>query len=190
MRAFTTYVSRKMIAALAVFAAIAAALITVAVARDAGASQHSNGSDLTAELVDPQAFEAALDDPASAVDTAGATTTDDATGGRSQLRADLRAAFRLEGDARRSALADIRAKAQAGGYGDRIERRADRRQIHHQLVFSLLPDNLQADLTELKDAPADQREQLRADIMDKALAGDYGDEVKQAAEQLQELRHG
>ena len=193
MRAFTTYVSRKMIAALAIFVAVAAALITVAAARDAGEAQHSRGSDLTAELVDPQAFEAALDDPASAVDTVAGNpvgTGEDSSDARSQLRADLRAAFRLEGDARRSALADIRAKAQAGGYGDRIERRADRREIHHQLVFSLLPDNLQADLTELKDAPSDQRAQLRADIMDKALAGDYGDDVKKAAEQLQELRHG
>jgi hypothetical protein len=186
MRAFTHYVSRRMIAALAIFAAIAMALVTIAAARDAGDSQSSDGADIAAELVDPQAFEAALDDPASAVEAAA----DDSTGGHSQLRADLKAAFQLEGDARRAALADIRAKAQDGGYGDRIERRADRREIHHQLFLSLLPDNLQADLTELKDAPADQREQVRSDIVDKALAGDYGDDVKKAAEQLQQLRHG
>jgi len=108
----------------------------------------------------------------------------------SQLEADLEAARALEGDARRDALADIRVKAQDGGYGSGVERRADRRQIHRELFFNLLPDNLQADLTELKNAPADQREQLRADIMDNALAGDYGADVQKAAEKLRELRNG
>ncbi len=187
MSPLTSFVSRKVMGAVAVFAVIAAALVGVAVTTSAGSSDTT-----TAVLTpDAQAFDEALADPAVALD--GATTPSgqaEPNDPRSALRADLLAAFKLDGEARRAALADIRTKARDGGYGDRVERRADRRQIHHELFFSLLPDNLQADLTELKDAPADQREQLRADIRDKALAGDYGDEVKKAAEQLQALRDG
>jgi hypothetical protein len=185
MTPFFSFVSRKVIGVVAVFAVVAATLVGFAVVRGAGAPSGgpSSGSDLTADVVDSQAFEAALADPTS-VDTA----TSDHGGGWQQLRADLKAARALEGDARRQALADIRAKARDGAYGAGIERRADRRQIRHQLVFDLLPDNLQADLTALRNAPADQRKGLRADIMDKALAGGYGPDVQKAATQLQELR--
>jgi hypothetical protein len=86
------------------------------------------------------------------------------------------------------ALKDIRAKALAGDYGARVERRAERRDVRHDLFFSLLPDNLQADITAMKAAPSDERKQLRADILDKALAGEYGSEVQKAAEKLQALR--
>jgi hypothetical protein len=190
MSAFARYVTRKVGATVAVFAAfavVAAAVAGLVVARGAGGS----GSDdvgLSSSLSDPQALDAALADPASAV--GGSTDPADPTdshAGWQQLKADLKAARALEGDARRAALADIRAKAADGAYGDAIERRADRHQIRHELFFSLLPDNLQTDLTQLKDAPSDQREQLRADIVDKALAGDYGPEVQKAAEKLQAL---
>ncbi|MGY2877051.1 hypothetical protein ACVW00_004241 [Marmoricola sp. URHA0025 HA25] len=181
MSPFATFVSRRMAAALAAFAVIAALLVGYVAVRDAGGSP--DGSDLNAQLVDPTALQAALDDPAAA----GTVAADDPAGGRAQLRADLRAAFKLEGDARRAALASIRQKARDGGYGNAVERRADRRQIRHELFLSLLPDNLQADLTRLQDAPADQRAQLRSDIMDKAVAGDYGPDVQKAAEQLRGL---
>jgi hypothetical protein len=196
MSPFMSFVSRKVIGGIAAFAVVAAALVGIAAARDTG--DPSGGSDLTADVVDPQAFGAALADPASvdpasvdpaSVDSASVDSgTADRGGNWKQLRADLKAARALEGDARRDALAEIRTKAQDGAYGAGIERRADRRQIHHELVFNLLPDNLQADLTALKDAPADQRKDLRAEIMDKALAGDYGPDVQKAAKQLQELR--
>jgi hypothetical protein len=183
MSPFISFVSRKVIGVIAVFAVVAAALVGIAAARDAG--ERSRSSDLTADIVDPQAFEDALADPASI-----GSGSADRGGDWQQLRADLKAARALEGDARRAALAEIRTKAQDGSYGPGIERRADRRRIHHELVLSLLPDNLQADLTALKEAPTDQREDLRADIVDKALAGDYGPEVQKAAKQLQELRPG
>jgi hypothetical protein len=184
MSSFTSYVSRKVLGVVAVFAVFAIAFAVVLVAQGG-----TDAVDLTATQVDDaQALDVALTDPAAINDVAAAPA--DPNGGWSQLRADLKAARALEGDARRTALADIRAKAQDGSYGIGIERRADRRQIHRELFFSLLPDNLQADLKELKDAPADQREQLRADILDKALAGDYGPDVQKAAQSLEELRKG
>jgi hypothetical protein len=192
LTAFTRFVSRKMVAALAVFAVVAAALVGVAAARG---NSGTTSVDLTSQA---QALDAALADPAAALDGAaldgaaldGAADPTDPSGGWSRLRADLKAARALHGDARRAALADIRQKARDGSYGSGIERRADRRQIHRELFFSLLPDNLQADLTELKNAPVDQREKLRADIMDKALAGEYGADVQKAAEKLRDLRRG
>jgi hypothetical protein len=187
MSPFTSFVSRKVIGAVAVFAVVAAGLAGFMVA-GAGTSPGTVPDTATVDLTSQaQDLDAALADPASVVVQASDPTD---PGGWSQLRADLKAARALEGDARRSALADIRAKAQNGGYGAGIERRADRRQIHRELFFNLLPDNLQADLTALKNAPADQRQQLRADIMDKALAGDYGSDVQKAAEKLKALRNG
>lgn len=176
MSPFTTFVSRKVTATIAVFAAGAVVLVGVAVAQ-AGAGPDTAAP--TSQEVDPAALEAALDSGAG-----------DANAGRSQLRADLKAAFALTGDARHDALAKIRQDAQDGVYGDRIEHRADRRQVRHDLFFSLLPADLQSDLTKLKAAPADQREQLRGDIMTKALAGGYGPDVQKAAEQLQSLHKG
>jgi hypothetical protein len=175
MTTFTTFVSRRLAAAITVFVVVAALAVGY-VALSGGSAPASPNAN--AGTVDAVAVQAALDDPGN----------DAADSGRSQLRSDLKAAFKLEGDARRDALAKIRQQAQDGAYGDRIERRADRRQIHHDLFLSLLPDNLQSDLARLKDAPADQREQLRAEIMDKAVAGDYGPDVQKAAEQLKGLR--
>jgi hypothetical protein len=183
MTSFTRFVSRKVIGAVAVFAVAAAAFVgTYAFVADR--QPDTATVDLTSEA---QAFDAALADPAVAL---GTSTDDSPDGSRADLRADLRAAMKLQGDARRQALADIRTKAQDGGYGDRIQRRADRRQIHRELFFNLLPDNLQTDLQALKDAPADQRPAMRADIMARAVAGDYGPDVQDAAKKLQALRHG
>ena len=86
--------------------------------------------------------------------------------------------------------AAIRAKALAGDYGKAIQRRAERRDIRHDLLVSLLPENLQQDLQALRLAPADQRPQLRAAIIDKALAGEYGADVQKAAERLKALHQG
>jgi len=197
MSGLARYVSRKVATTIAVFAVFALFAAGVAVFAVAGGRSDAGSVGLSASLSDPTALEAALDDPGSAVGGSAAdasTGTDARAGGYDgsgwqQLRADLRAARALQGDARRSALAAIRTKAQDGAYGEAIQRRADRHQIGHQLLFSLLPDNLQSDLTALKNAPADQRQQLRKQIVDKALAGDYGPEVQKAAQQLQALRH-
>lgn len=177
MSPFTTFVSRRMAATIAAFALVAAGLVGYVAARDGGSPA---SADVSAQLVDPAALQAALDDPT----TIGSA---DPTGGTSQLRSDLRAAFKLDGDARREALATVRQKALDGGYGEAVQRRAEHRQIRHDLFLSLLPDNLQADLTRLKDAPADQREQIRTQIMDKAVAGGYGSDVQKAAVRLRGL---
>jgi len=184
MSSFARFVSRKMLRVIAVFAVVAAATVGGTLARgDAGSAPGT--VDLESSLSDPEAFAAILDDP-----TVAASDRADQDRGRQQLRADVRAARALEGDARREALAAIRARAQDGEYGDGIERRADRRQVRHDLFLSLLPDDLRADLTELKSASADKRAELRGQILDRALAGDYGPEVQHAAEQLQALRDG
>lgn len=190
MRPFTSFVSRRLMVAMAVFAVIAAALISFSAVRSATADDSEQPITTVDLASDAQALDDALTDPAVALDESGPADPGDARSDWRQLREDLKAARELEGDARREALAAIRTKARSGAYGDRIERHADRRTIHRELFFSLLPDNLQADLTALKDAPADQRPELRRQILDRAVAGDYGPDVQQAAEKLQELRHG
>jgi len=183
MSQFTRYVSRKVLGVVTVFAVAAVALVAVIAGHGDAGAVGLTGS----RAGDAQALEVALSDPASIADSPAPGGTSD---GPSRLRADLKAARALDGTARHDALADIRQKARDGAYGDRIEHRADRRQIRHDLFFSLLPDNLQADLTALKAAPEDQRTQLREHIMDKALSGDYGADVQKAAEQLRTLRQG
>jgi hypothetical protein len=183
MSPFTSFVSRKVLGAVAVFAVFAVSFGGYLLAQGSTATA-SGSTDLTSSQA-AQVLDTALTDPG----TVAAAGAPDPTG-RAQLRADLLAALRLKGDARRSALADVRAKALAGGYGQAVQRRAERRDIRHDLLVSLLPDNLQQDLTALKNAPADQRAQLRSDIVAKALAGEYGPEVQKAAERLKGLRQG
>ena len=183
MSQFTRDVSRKVLGVVTVFAVAAVALVAVVATRGDAGAVGLTGS----RAGDAQALEVALSDPASTDDS---PTPGDAGDGWRRLRSDVKAARSLDGDARRDALAAIREQARDGAYGDRIEHRADRRQIRHDLFLSLLPDDLQSDLTRLKAAPADQRKQLRADIMDKAVAGDYGADVQTAAEQLRALRQG
>lgn len=176
MSPFTRFVSRRMLRAGAVFAVFAATLAgLLAALGTTNPSAHAAPASTTAVI-----------SPSSAQ---GASATSGDPAGRAKLRADLRAAFRLQGDARRAALAEIRAKALAGDYGKGVQRRAERRDIRHDLLVGLLPENLQQDLQALKDAPADQRKQLRSQIVAKALAGDYGPQVQQAAERLQALHH-
>jgi hypothetical protein len=176
MSSLTRFVSRKVLAAVVAFAVFAIALVGVSIVR-----QGTSTLDLSSTQ-GADALGAALADP---TDQTSADQAD--AGGASQLQADLRAARALKGSERAAALKDIRAKALAGDYGSRVERRAERRDIRHDLFFSLLPDNLQADINAMKAAPADQRKQMRADILDKAVAGDYGSEVQKAAERLQAL---
>jgi hypothetical protein len=177
MSPFTRFVSRRLLGTTAVFAVLAASLAGFLLAPGTASALGPAGQ---AQVVTAASTAASATDARTARDPAG----------RARLRADLRAAFRLEGDARRSALAAIRAKALAGDYGKAIQRRAERRDIRHDLLVSLLPENLQQDLQALRLAPADQRPQLRAAIIDKALAGEYGADVQKAAERLKALHQG
>jgi hypothetical protein len=136
--------------------------------------------------------------PASATVTQTATTLDaelsqdpsspDAKADREAFRADMKAARQLSGKARADAVKKVAADAKAGKYGDRIEKRFDRRAAHRAAVFALLPDDLQADLTKLRAMePGDDRKTFRDDIRKKALDGGYGDKVQEAAKKLQDF---
>ena len=132
---------------------------------------------------------ATVSQTASSLDSA--LTTDDATpspataADRAKLKADLKAARALTGQARVDALKKIRTDAKAGAYGDRIEKRFDKKSNRRAAFIALLPDSLQADLTKLKAMPAgDDRKAFRKQIRDDALSGKYGDKVQKAAELL------
>jgi len=131
---------------------------------------------------------ATVEQTASALDTELATGDSPTAGTDADLakfRADLKAARALDGQARIDALKKVRADAKAGVYGDKVEKRADRRSDRRAAFFALLPDDLQADLKELRAMPAgDERKARREQIRKDALAGKYGDKVQEAAELL------
>ena len=80
----------------------------------------------------------------------------------------------------------VRANAKAGEYGAKVEKRVDRRSDRRAAFLALLPDELRADLKELKAMPSgDERKAKRDQIRKDALAGKYGDKVEQAAKLLQ-----
>ena len=107
---------------------------------------------------------------------------------RQALHAAMKAARQLKGQARADAIKQVAADAKAGKYGDKIEKRFDRRDAHRAAIFALLPDDLQADLTKLRAMePGDDRKAFRDEIRQKALDGGYGDKVKEAAEKLQDF---
>jgi hypothetical protein len=112
----------------------------------------------------------------------------DAKADRKAFHADMKAARHLEGQARADAVKKVVADAKAGKYGDRIEKRFDRRAAHREAIFALLPDDLQADLKKLRAMePGDERKAFRDDIRQKALDGGYGDKVQEAAKKLQDF---
>lgn len=107
---------------------------------------------------------------------------------RKALHADMKAARQLKGQARTDAVKKVVADAKAGKYGDKIEKRFDRRAAHREAIFALLPDDLQADLKKLRAMePGDERKAYRDEIRQKALDGGYGDKVQEAAEKLQDF---
>lgn len=55
----------------------------------------------------------------------------------------------------------------------------------HAALFERLPENLQTDLTSLKDASEADRTALATTITATALAGGYGDQVKEFAQEIQ-----
>lgn len=126
--------------------------------------------------------EASVTQTASSLDSALATDGD-----RAELRKDLKAARELEGQARRDAVKQIHADARAGKYGDKVAKRFDHRADRRAAVFALLPDDLQADLKKLRAMePGDERRAYRDEIRQKALDGEYGDKVQEAAEKLKD----
>lgn len=112
----------------------------------------------------------------------------DAKADRQAFHAAMKAARQLKGQARADAVKKVAADAKAGKYGDKIEKRFDRRAAHRAAVFALLPDDLQADLKKLRAMePGDERKAYRDEIRRKALDGGYGDKVQEAAKKLQDF---
>ena len=138
--------------------AVAAALVSALWlgAAPAPATVDQTATTLGAEL--------AANSPASGADSDGA-----------KLRADLKAARDLTGQARVDAMKKVRADAKAGEYGDKVKKRVDRRSDRHAAFIALLPDDLQADLKELKAMPAgDTRKAKREQILAKVVATAVG----------------
>jgi hypothetical protein len=147
-----------------------AAAIGVGVALAPASAQQSNAGAVEASFVQ----QGADDDP-----------------GRAEFRKDLKDVRGLEGQERRDALKKLRDDARDGKYGDRIDQRFERRGDHHAAFFALLPDQLQANLKKARAIDdADDRRAALQDIRKKALAGDYGDKVKEAWKLLGEHRPG
>lgn len=151
-------------------------------------------SDVEASPAEVEAVTVALTEPTELDEPAESDEPGEpsAGGDLKRLHDDLAAARKLDGEARRDALQKIRQDVRDGEYGSRLERRADRRAERRadrrEVVYALLPDELQDDLDAVKAAPEEERADLRAEIMRKALAGDYGPKVADAAEKLRELR--
>ncbi|VXA94793.1 hypothetical protein [Aeromicrobium sp. 9AM] len=157
---------------LAIAAALVSALLLTSSSQPASASITQTASTLDSELSQAPA---ASDDKA------------DAKADRAAFHAAMKAARALKGQERVDAVKKVVADAKAGTYGDRIAKRANRRADRNAAVFALLPDELQADLTKLRAMePGDERKAFRQEVREKALDGDYGDKVKEAAEKLKD----
>ena len=100
--------------------------------------------------------------------------------GRGELREDVKKLHGLEGEERRDAMRQLREDARDGKYGERVEGRFERHAAHRDAFFALLPDELQADLKQIREADPEDRKALHEDIRKKSLAGDYGEKVKEA----------
>lgn len=101
------------------------------------------------------------------------------------FRADLKHLRSLEpGQERRDAAKQIRQNALNGVYGAEIQKRAEARKDHHGSLITKLPDNLKADLKELKAADRSERVDLAEQIAKNALDGDYGKRIQAKAERF------
>jgi hypothetical protein len=105
-----------------------------------------------------------------------------------ELRTDLEAVRALPEGERREALRAILDSARAGKYGEQVEQFADSWKDHRRELWQKLPADLRSDLAELRGMTPEQRRDALAELRKDALAGEYGDQVEQFAERLQERR--
>lgn len=101
------------------------------------------------------------------------------------LRSDLKNLKSLPKGDRAAAARDIRQGALAGKYGPDVQRHAERVHGRAFRVWGDLPSALQSDLKDLKAAAPADRPALAKNIGEKALAGDYGTQVQDAAKRIQ-----
>ena len=111
--------------------------------------------------------------------------------GRGELREDVNRLRGLEGEERWDARRQLHEDARDGKYGERVEDRFDRRADHRAAFFALLPDELKTDLKEAREIDdLDDRRAALQDVREKALDGDYGENVKEAFTILGKHRPG
>jgi hypothetical protein len=95
-----------------------------------------------------------------------------------ELRADLRKLRTMKPEQRQEAAARIWQDALAGEYGTVVRVRAEEARRRYQA----LPEELKDDIEELNGLTGDRRSAERTEIRDKALAGEYGEQVQGWAE--------
>ncbi|MFJ7075489.1 hypothetical protein [Streptomyces sp. NPDC098781] len=99
-----------------------------------------------------------------------------------ELRADLRELRSLKPEQRPGAAARIWRDALAGEYGPRVRVRAAEARARYQA----LPEQLRDDIEELRGLDGEDRRRERQEIREKALDGEYGDQVRRWAERRSE----
>jgi len=103
------------------------------------------------------------------------------------LRTDLSTLKKMEpGAERRAEGKRIAEKARDGGYGEKVEKRAEWMLAHRGDLAAALPAELKADLKELKGAAPEERRELVKEIAQNALDGDYGKRAKKVAEKVEQ----
>ncbi|GAA4369475.1 hypothetical protein [Agromyces bauzanensis] len=100
-----------------------------------------------------------------------------------ELRADLLRIADAPPEERAALRAEVRTTAETGGYGPRV------RLLVETLDARLgeLPAELQADIEALREAEPEERRALARELRDGVLAGEYGSELQEKAEELREL---
>ncbi len=127
---------------------------------------------------------------ASSDTTTTSTSTKTVDPDVAKFRADLKAARALTGEARTEAIKKVRTDAKAGKYGDKVEKRIDRRRERAGAIWKNAPKELRADLKAARAAaPADRPAKVH-EVFAKALAGDYGDRAQKRAEKLKRVVDG
>ena len=104
------------------------------------------------------------------------------------LQEDLRAVRDLPAGEKAGALREIRRDALDGGYGDRVQHFAERRDERIRAVRRALPDEMRADLRAARDLTGEARIDAYREIRSGALAGEYGDRVQEVAVRVEERR--
>lgn len=101
------------------------------------------------------------------------------------LRGDLSSLRGLDPADRRDGAKEIRDGALSGEYGPGVQAGAEKVRNHRLAVISRLPDDLKADLVELRAADQGDRTELAQQIAREALDGGYGPKTQAVAERIQ-----
>ncbi len=99
-----------------------------------------------------------------------------------ELRADLKELKEADAEERPALREEIRGKAAAGDYGDRVQRKTERLMA----AVDELPDEVQAELEATQSLTGEEAKAALKTIVDGMLAGDYGTDVQEAAQDVAE----